>query len=333
MNLVQILSTLRRQLCRAGVWAGVLGIVGAFAMPHAQAMEKTPLTIVVGFPAGGSVDVIARVVGDAMRDDFSAVVVENKPGAAGRIALGSLRGAPIDGTKVIIAPFAGLVLHPHLYKKLPYDPLKDFTPISTLAVMPFAVTAGPRSGIKNIKELTKHAKAKPEEATFGSSGEGSVGQLLGAWLGQLIGSPLRHVPFQGGAPATLAMMGGNVLYKIDALSETTELHKDGKALVLGVTGVKRDPLLPDVPTMKEQGVDMVIESTFVIYGPANLPKDVVHRLNQSVVKAVRSPDTVAKMTKLGFQAVGSTPAETADNQQRESAVWGRLVNTIGLSLD
>ena len=275
-------------------------------MSKAHAVEKTLLTIVVGFPAGGSVDAIARVVGDAMRDDFSAVVIENKLGAAGRIALASIKGAANNGTKVIIAPFVGLVLHPHLYKKLPYDPNKNFTPISTLAVMPFSVTAGPLCGVKSLQELREQTKAEPDEATFGSSGEGSVGQLLGAWLGQLIGTPLRHVPFQGGAPATVSMMGGHVLYKIDPLSETIELHKDGKARVLGVTGAKRDPLLPEVPTMKEQGVDMVIDSTFVIYGPANLPKDAVQRLNQSVVKAVSSPDTAARLAKLGFQAIGST---------------------------
>lgn len=325
MKLKRIQSPLRRQLYRAGILSGALGIASILAMAPAHAVKKPPLTIVVGSQAGGSVDVIARVVGDAMRDDFSSVIVESRPGAAGRIGLTKLKGATNDGTKVIIAPFAGSLLHPHLYQRLPYDPNKDFTPISTLAVMPFAVTAGPHAGVKNMKELIEKTKAKPEEATFGSSGEGRVGQLLGARLGQLVGAPLRHVSYQGGAPATVAMMGEHVTYKIDTLSKTTELHKDGKAFVLRVTGAKRDPLLPKVPTMKRQGVDMVIDSTFVMYGSANMPTDLVQRLNVAVVKAVRNPDAAARLSKLGLQAVGSTPAELAANQQQESAVWGRLV--------
>lgn len=321
--LLQRLGTLTLGLC-----AAVLGLPGPV-----QAQDKPQLKILVGFPAGGSVDVLARTMGDAMRDDFSAVLVENRPGAAGRIALAQLKAAKPDGLTVIVAPSAGFVLFPHLYKKLDYDPNRDFAPVSELAVQPFAVTTGPGNGVKNIKEMVEKAKADPASATFGSSGEGGAGHILGVWLEQLLNVKLNHVPFQGGAPATVAMLGGHVSYKIDALSETAELHRAGKARILVITGPKRDPQVPDVPTLKELGVNMEITSWFAMYAPAGVPKDALDRLSRSAIKAVKRPDIVEKLAKLGFEAVGSTASELAAQQKIDFEVWGKPVKALGLSLD
>lgn len=310
-----------------GVGAVILGLPAP-----AGAQDKPAVRILVGFPPGGSVDVIARVIGEAMRDDFNTVV-ENKPGAAGRIALGQLKAAKPDGLTLAIAPSPGFVLFPHLYKKLDYDATRDFTPICELAIQPFAVTTGAASGVKTIQELADKARSNPGSATFGSSGEGSAGHILGAWLEQLLNVKLSHVPFQGGAPATVAMLGGHVAYKIDALSETTELHRTGKARILAVTGPRRDPQVPDVPTLKELGVNMEITAWFALYGPAGIPKDMVDRLSQSAIRAVKRPEVAEKLAKLGFQTVGSTPAELAAQQRIDFDAWGKPVKALGLSLD
>ena len=301
-----------------GMGAIALGVPGSL-----RAQDKPVVKILVGFPAGGSVDVLARVIGEAMGADFN-VVVENRPGAAGRIALGQLKAAKPDGLTLAVAPSPGFVLFPHLYKKLDYDATRDFTPICELAIQPFA---------KTMQELVEKAKANPAGATFGSSGEGSAGHILGAWLDQLLNVKLSHVPFQGGAPATVAMLGGHVAYKIDALSETTDLHRSGKARILAVTGSKRDPQVPNVPTLKELGINMEVTSWFGMFGPAGMPKDVVDRLSQSVMKAVRRTDVAEKLAKLGFETVGSTPTELAALQKVDFDAWGRPVKTLGLSLD
>lgn len=322
----------RRTLLRAGALAIGAGALAGGLPGAVFAQDKPVVKILVGFPPGGSVDVLARVVGEAMSGDFN-VIVENKPGAAGRITLGQLKAAKPDGQTLVIAPSPGFVLFPHLYKKLDYDPTRDFTPISELAIQPFAITTGASSGVKSMQELVEKAKANPASASFGSSGEGSAGHILGAWLDQLLGVKLAHVPFQGGAPATTAMLGGHVGYKIDALSETTDLHRSGKARILAVTGSRRDRQVPDVPTLKELGIAMEITSWFAMYGPAGMPKEVVDRLNASVTKAVKRPDVTEKLAKLGFETVGSTPAELANQQKVDFEAWGRPVRALGLSLD
>ena len=299
----------------------------------ALAQDKPALKVIVGFPPGGSVDVLARNLADAMRDDFSTVIVENRPGAAGRIALGQMKTTKPDGLTVIVAPSPGFVLFPHIFKKLDYDPNRDFTAISQLAAQPFGITASPSAGVKNIAEMTDKAKKDPNSATVGTSGEGSAGHVLAVWLGQLIDAKLTAVPFQGGAPANTAMLGGTVSYRIDALSETTEFHKAGKARLLAVTGGKRDPQVPDVPTLKEQGVNMDASSWFGMFGPAGMAPDVVERLNRAVVRAIKRPDMADKLMKMGFEPIGSTSAELATRLRADFAAWERPAKGTGLSLD
>lgn len=312
---------------------GAAALASALGAGTAWAQDKPALKIVVGFPPGGSVDVLARNLAEAMRDDFSAVVVENRPGAAGRIALGQIKNTKPDGATVIIAPSPGFVLFPHIFKKLDYDPNRDFTPISQLAAQPFGVTAGLGAGVKTIAEMSAKAKSDPNSATLGTSGEGSAGHVIGVWLGQLMGVKLTNVPFQGGAPANAGMLAGTVSYRIDALSETTELHKGGKARLVAVTGSKRDPQVPDVPTLKEQGVNMEASSWFGMFGPAGMPKDVLDRINQSVVRAIKRPDITERLLKMGFEPIGSSPAELGTRLTADFAAWEKPAKGTGLSLE
>ncbi len=313
--------------------AALLLAASPFMALPAAAQDKPPLKILVGFPPGGSADVIARMIGDAIRDDFSSVTVENRPGAGGRIALMAVKNAKPDGQTVIILPSGPMVLFPHVYKKLDYDAVKDFTPISQIAAFQFGVVSGPATGAKTVAEMLAKAKADPKAATYGSPGLGTLPHFMGVLLEQSAGVPFTHVPFQGGAPANTALLGGHIGYKFDVVSETAELHRGGKVRIIAVTGDKRDPQVPEVPTLKESGVNMVATAWFAMYGPAGLPQPVLAKLERAVSAAVKKPDMQAKMTSLGYDPIGSNSAELAAAQRADLARWEKPIKATGVSLD
>lgn len=299
----------------------------------ALAQDKPPLRILVGFPPGGSADVIARLVGDALRNDFSTVVVENKPGAGGRIALSALKSAKPDGQTVIVLPSGPMVLFPHAYKKLDYDAFKDFTPISLIGHFQFGVVAGPASGARDLQDMLAKAKSDPASASYGSPGQGTLPHFMGVMMEQATGIKLLHVPFQGGAPANTALLGGHIGYKFDVVSETAELHRAGKVRIVAVTGPRRDPQVPEVPTLAEQGVKMEATAWFGMYGPANLPPDALKRLEAAMTRALRQPAVVEHLTRLGYDPVGSTSAELAAAHRADFARWEKPIKATGVSLD
>ena len=298
----------------------------------AQAQNKPPLKILVGFPPGGSADVIARLVADALKDDFSPVVVDNKPGAGGRIALNMVKAAKPDGQTVIVLPSGPMVLFPHVYKKLDYDAVKDFTPISQIARFQFGVVAGP-NGVKNVAEMIAKAKANPGASSYGTPGAGTLPHFMGVLMEQSAGISLNHVPFQGGAPANNALLGGHIDYKFDVVSETAELHHSGKARIIAVTGSKRDTQVPEVPTLKESGVNMEATAWFAMYGPAGLSGEALARLEKAMVKIVRDPAMKDKLVKLGYEPIGSTSAELAAAQKADLARWEKPIKATGVQLD
>ena len=298
-----------------------------------QAQSKPPLKILVGFPPGGSADVIARLVADALKDDFSPVVVDNKPGAGGRIALGMVKNAKPDGQTVIVLPSGPMVLFPHVYKKLDYDAVKDFTPVSQIARFQFGVVASPASGVKNVAEMIAKAKANPGASSYGTPGAGTLPHFMGVLMEQSSGIQLNHVPFQGGAPANNALLGGHIDYKFDVVSETAELHHSGKARIIAVTGSKRDTQVPDVPTLKESGVNMEATAWFAMYGPAGLSGEALSRLEKAMVKIVRDPAMKDKLVKLGYDPIGSGSAELAAAQKADLARWEKPIKATGVQLD
>ena len=298
---------------------------------HAQ--EKAPLKILVGFPPGGSADVIARLVGDALRDDFSPVVVENRPGAGGRIALAAVKNARPDGQTVIILPSGPMVLFPHVYKKLEYDAVKDFTPVSLLARFQFGVVSGPASNVRSVAEMLAKAKADPKSATYGSAGSGTLPHFMGVMMEQAAGVPFTHIPFQGSSPANTALLGGHVGYKFDVVSETAELHHAGKVRIIAVTGGKRDPQVPEVPTLKEQGIPMEATAWFAMYAPAGLPPATLARLEKAVAAAIRKPAMQERLQKLGYEPVGSGSTELGAAQKADLARWEQPIKATGITLD
>ncbi len=299
----------------------------------AHAQDKTPLKIVVGFPPGGSADTLARLIGENLRDQYGPIVVENRPGAGGRIALQQVKRAEPDGQTVIVLPSGPMVLFPHVYKKLDYDAVKDFTPVSLIANFQFGVVAGPASKANTVADMVKAAKAQPGVPSYGTPGLGTLPHFMGVLFEQQVGAKLNHVPFQGGGPANTALLGGHIDYKFDVVSETAELHRAGKVRVIAVTGATRDPQVPEVPTLKESGIDMVATAWFAMYGPANLNPATRDRLQQAVSAAVKSPALSERLKGLGYEPVGSTAAELAAAQAADLKRWEAPIKATGVQLD
>jgi tripartite-type tricarboxylate transporter receptor subunit TctC len=311
----------------------LLSLTMLAVLPLALAQDKTNLKILVGFPPGGSADTIARQMAIALKDDYASVMVENKPGAAGRIALQQLKKSAPDGQTVIVLPSGPMVLFPHVYKNVGYDAVKDFTPISLLARFQFGIVSGPASNVKSIAEMLAKAKSDPANASYGTPGAGSLPHFLGVLLEQSAGVSLNHVPFQGGAPANTALLGGHVGYKMDVVSETAPFHRDGKVRIIAVTGAKRDAQVPEVPTLKEQGINMEATAWFAMYGPAGMPAATLAKLEGQVRKAVSRPEMREQLTKLGNEPVGSTSAELAAEQKADLARWEKPIKATGVALD
>ena len=313
-----------------------LSALAMLASPGAQAQaDKPPLRILVGFPPGGSADVIARLLAERLPGQLGGqnVVVENKPGAAGRIAIDLLKSAAPDGNTVLVMPSGPVVLFPHVYKKLNYDVNKDLAPISQLAGFQFCVVSGPKSNVKNMTELVARAKADPSTASYGSSGNGTVPHFLGLMIGDAVGIDFQHVPFQGGAPAMTALMGGHIGYTMDVVTEALEQHRAGKVRVIAVTGAQRAPQLPEVPTLREQGVAMDASAWFAMYGPGGLPAATAQRLSGAVQAALKDPALAQRMTALGLDPIGGTPEQLALVQRADLAKWAKPVKASGFQAD
>lgn len=311
----------------------VIGFSLLAALPLAMAQSKPNLKILVGFPPGGSADTIARQIGIAMKDDYGSVVVENKPGAAGRIALQAVKTAAPDGQTVIILPSGPMVVFPHVYKNLGYDAVKDFTPVSLLARFQFGIVSGPSTNVKTIADMLAKAKSDPASASYGSPGAGSVPHFLGVMLEQSAGTSLNHIPFQGGAPANTALLGGHIGYKMDVVSETAPFHKDGKVRIIAVTGSKRDAQVPEVPTLKEQGINMEATAWFAMYGPAGMSATTLAKLEAQVRQAVNRPEVREQLVKLGNEPVGTSSLELAAVQKADLARWEKPIKATGIQLD
>jgi tripartite-type tricarboxylate transporter receptor subunit TctC len=318
----------RRSLLAAAPWA--LAALTA----NAQS-SKPPLRILVGFPPGGSADTIARLLAERLpaQLDGQAVVVDNKPGAAGRIAIEALKNATPDGNTLIVMPSGPVVLFPHVYRKLNYDPVKDLAPISQLASIQFCVVSGPMTNVKSVAEMIARAKTDPASASFGSSGNGTVPHFLGVMIANAAGIELQHVPYQGGAPALNALLGGQVGYTMDVVTEVLEQHRAGKVRVIAASGATRAPQLPDVPTLREQGVAVDAGAWFAMYGPSGMAPTQVQRISQAVQKALSDPAFAQRMSALGLEPIGSTPEQLAAVQRADFAKWAAPVKASGFQAD
>ena len=304
-----------------------------FAVPAVLAQDRT-LKILVGFPPGGAVDVIARLLADKLRVSLGQnVIVDNKPGAGGRVALNEIKKAAPDGQTVVLSPSGALVIQPWLFANLGYDPVKDFTPISRVTTFDFAVTAGPGAPAGDLKAVLAWMKANPTKANYATSGAGTVPHFAGLLLGQAAGVPMTHVAYRGGAPAAQDLIGGQVPLMVDTASETIEHHKAGKVRILAVTGDARSKALPDVPTLKESGINIAADAFFGLYGPAGMAPDVVARIDRAVADALKAPDVQDKIYGFGLVPNHAGAAALSATQAEHLKRWEAPIKASGFKAE
>jgi tripartite-type tricarboxylate transporter receptor subunit TctC len=320
----------RRQFLAAT--ATSTSLAGWPALSHAQALETA--RILVGFPPGGTVDAVARRIADKLRGSYAkTVVVENKPGAGGRLAVEELKRSAPDGTTLLVTPAAMITLYPHLYTKLGYG-IDDVTPVSSVAQVAFAFGVGPAvpDSVKNIKDFLAWAQANPSLANYGSPGAGSPPHMEAALLSKESGVELRHVPYRGSAPGIQDLLGGQVTAFSSPIGDYLPHLKTGKLRVLAISSPTRSRFAPDVPTYTEQGfkaLEMV--EWYGLFLPAKAAPDVVQRAATAVRAAMAAPDMAEGLAAFGMDIAVNSPAELAKAVKDENAAWGPVVKKVGFT--
>ena len=317
--------------------AGITVLAGPAA--HAQAAggnwPAKPIRWIVPFPPGGAMDAIARTLGEkagkALGQPF---VIENKPGAGGNIGADFVAKAPADGYTLMITSI-GMATNKPLYGKLNYDPVKDFAPVSLLAVVPnVLVTNSTQPNVKTVADLIAAAKKEPGKLTYASAGNGTSIHLAGEVFTSLAKIDMLHVPYKGSGPAVSDLLGGQVNYMFDSITSARPHIASGKLRALGVTTAKRSSTLPNVPTLAEAGLTGYdVSPWFAVFMPAGTPKPVITKLNAALLDAMKQPDVRARFASIGAEPVGSTPEELAAHLARESARWSQLIAERGIKLD
>ena len=313
----------------------LIALATALLMPAAQAQGERTIKILVGFPPGGSIDIVSRVLAEKMKDELKAnVIIENRAGAGGRVAADLLKSAPADGSTFMITPVVVPVLAPLVFSKLNYNPATDFTPVGHVCSFNFALTVPGASPARNVAELVAYLKANPKQANFGSPAPGSLPHFFGEMLSRDAKADLVHVPFAGGAAMLNALMGNQVSAGIDVVLETLEAHKSGKVRVIGTSGDKRSAVLPDVPTLKEQGYpNMVAQGWFGMYAPAGTPEAAITAVNRALNTALRHPDVLDRFAKLALEPGGGSAADLTKLEQASTARWAPVVKATGFRAD
>jgi tripartite-type tricarboxylate transporter receptor subunit TctC len=328
-----MMKKMNRRLA-GSMMAAAAALACALTPLGALAQDKPTLRLLVGFAPGGSVDVVARLLAERLRPLLDQpVIVENKPGAGGRLVLGEVKRAPADGNTLVLSPSGALVISPWIYKNLGYEPTQDFAPIARVATFDFAVTAGSAIPAGDIRAVMAWLKAHPDRANYGTSGPGTVPHFAGVLLSQASGVPLMHVPYKGGAPAVQDLLGGQIPIMVDTASETIEHHRAGRLRIVAVTGPARSAALPDVPTLKESGIDATAEAFFGLYGPANVPADKAKRLSDAVNEALKSPDLQARIRNLGLVPHYASGPQLAEIQAGDLKRWERPIKASGYTPD
>lgn len=308
-------------------------VSGVGAMPAVA--QDTPAKIIVGFPAGGSFDAIARLLAEKFKTEFNRpVVVENKTGAGGRIAVDALKAAPADGSVMMLGPDALSSLYPFTFKKLSYDPKKDIVPVGTVAEFAFAFAVGTDPKANTWVDYVNWAKTNPQKANYGIPALGAPHHFYGMVLGDAMGVPMQNVPFQGSAPIALALMGGQISSSIDVASSLVENHRAGKIKILAVTSDKRISQAPEVPTFAELGYPKVTGMGFnALYAPAGTPAAAIATWNTALVKVMGMADVKEKLNIMGFIPVGKPTQELIDRQNESIKRWEPVIKASGFTAD
>jgi len=301
---------------------------------HAQnAWPAKPIRLIVGFAAGGSTDVTARIIAQALSDRLGQpVVVENRGGAGGNIGADAVAKADPDGYTLLMATSSTFAANPNLYKTLPFDVQKDFAPITVTAFIPNLLVVNPSVPANNVADFIAYLKANPDKLNFASAGNGTSQHLSGELFNSLAGVRMMHVAYRGGAPAVSDLLGGQVQVIFAPLVEVIQQVRAEKLKALGITTAKRSPLLPEVPTILESLPGYEVALWNGLLAPAKTPPDIIDKVNRATIEALRSPEVKAKLAEQGSEPVGNTPAEFKAFIDSELVKWRRLVEISGATV-
>ena len=301
----------------------------------AQGYPSKPIRFVVPYPPGGPLDTIARLLGQKVAESVKQpVIVDNKPGAGGNIGADFVAKAPADGYTILMGAVATHAINPTLYAKIPYDPVRDFSPVTQVASTPNVLVVNPSLPVASVADLVAYAKANPGKLNFGSGSTGSAGHLAGELFKSLAGVQMTHIPYKGAAPAMQDLVGGQIHLMFDNMASSLTQVRAGRVKALAVTTAKRSSLAPELPTVAESGLaGFDISTWFGIFAPAGTPREAIARLHTEFTRALAAPDVREKMINLGAEPVGNTPAEFATYIRAEAEKYARVIKASGAKAD
>lgn len=326
----------RREWMQRGAGASALAALGWPLAGRSQPFGGNA-AIVSGFPAGGMGDNVARPIAEKLRGRYaSSLTVDARTGAGGRIAVEYVKRAAPDGLTILQVPSSPMVLYPHTYKKLNYDPMVDFVPVCTTVTYAFSFTAGPGlpPEVRTVEDYVRWARANPKSATYGVPAAGSALHFAGMLLQKAAGIEMTSVPYRGGAPLLNDVLGGQVPVSFNVIGEVMPHVRSGKLRSLAITSAARSPFLPDVPTLVEQGYkDIAVEEWLGWFLPAKTPKATVDALNRQVREALSAPDYIAQLATYGLQPVHQSPEGFAKRVKADYDRWGPIVRATGFTAE
>jgi len=309
------------------------------ALAQNTGLPLEQIKIINGFPAGGTADATSRRIGDKLAgSDYTrkGAVVENKTGAAGRIAIDTVKNGPADGSSLLLTPYSMMAIYPHIYKALSYDPVKDFAPVCMASSMSHGLAVGPMvpATVKTLKEFVAWAKANPDKANYGSPAAGSTPHFLGALLSLDTGVPMQHVAYRGSVPGVTDVIGGQLAAMLTPHGDFLANHRAGKIRILATSGKKRSPFVPEVATFAEQGFpDLTVEEWFGFFAPAKTPANVVSAANAAINAAIKDKALIESWATQGLVPLGGSTDDMAKDLQRQLAFWGPIVKRIGFTAE
>ncbi len=311
-------------------------------LPFAAFAQTRPIRLIVPYPPGGPLDIVARALADKVKDSLGVVIVENRPGAGGNLGADAVAKAVPDGNTIVMGAVATHAINPWLYAKIPYDPIRDFTPITRVAQVPNVLVmnaeTAARLHIANVADLVAYAKKNPGKLNYGSGGNGSAGHLAGEMFKQQAGVFMVHIPYAGGNPAQLALLSGQVDLNFDNLAAASANIKSGKLRAIAMTTARRSNAMPEIATIAESsralGLDRFdIDTWFGLFGPAHMPPDVTQRLNKAFVDALNTPDLKARLATLLAEPAPMAPDAFAAFVKAELAKYEHVVKMTGAKVE
>ena len=321
----------------ASRWCVLLVVVALgpwIAQSRAAEYPAKPIRLIAPFPPGGGVDIVARVMAQAMGDNMrQQVIVDNRPGATGRIGTELVARAAPDGYTLLVGSVGANAIIPAAYATLPYDAVKDFSPVSLIASAPYALVVHPSLGARSVRDLVALARARPGEVTYASSGNLSGAHLAGELMAHLAKVRMLHVPYKGAALAMNDLLAGEVAMTFAAISGAVPHVRANRLRAVGVTGPRRSPSLPEAPAIAETLAGFDVTQWYALFAPAATPPAIVKRLHGEVVKAVADPTVNKRLVDIGTEPVGSTPEELAAQVQAETRRWASLFKAVQIKID